>query len=107
MRVLCVAETPPILPVSGWELEFERLAQDQCLGGWLMRASALGRERGVPVRLAVSAGRPAAAVVAYAARKGSELVVIGRHAGWRWLGWFCGTAATISRRAPCPVLVVP
>jgi nucleotide-binding universal stress UspA family protein len=98
---------PPIPPVSGWELELARLDQDQCLGGWLMHASALGRDYAVPVRLAVSAGRPATAIVHYAARRGSELVVIGRHAHRYWLGWLYGTAATISRQAPCPVLVVP
>lgn len=107
VRVLCVAEWSPVPPpVSGWELELERLARDQCLGGWLMRASALGRERGVPVRLAVSAGRPVAAVVAHAARRGSDLVVVGRGERGRWFGRLGGTAAGIGRRAPCPVLVV-
>jgi len=107
VRVLCVAEPlPPLPPVSGWELELERLARDRCLGDWLMRASALGRERGVPVRLAVSAGRPAAALADYAARKGSDLVVIGRGARRRWFGRAGGTVAGLCRRAPCPVLVV-
>lgn len=107
VRVLCVAEPPPSLPpVSGWELELDRLWWDQCLGGWLLRASTLGREHGVPVRLAVAAGRPAAVIVRYAGRKESDLVVIGRGAGGRWRGWLGGTVGTISRRAPCPVLVV-
>ena len=43
VRVLCVAESPPSPPpVSGWELELERLGWDLCLGDWLARASAAG-----------------------------------------------------------------
>lgn len=107
LRVLCVAEPPPPLPpVSGWELTCERLAQDQCLGAWLMRACELGRERGVAVRLVLGTGRPVPAIVGYAARKQIDLLVVGRRAGGCWGNWFGGTAGAISRRAPCPVLVV-
>lgn len=107
VRVLCVAEPPPALPpVSGWELELERLGRDLCLGDWLARASAAGAAHGVPVRLAVATGRGGPAIVRYAARQHSDLVVVGRRAGGRWWHRCGGTAGHVGRRAPCPVLIV-
>jgi len=94
VRVLCVAESRLALPpVSGWELELDRLG----------RASAAGSAHGVPVRLAVATGRCGPAIVRFAARQHSDLVVVGRRAGGHRCG---GTAGHVGRRAPCPVLIV-
>jgi nucleotide-binding universal stress UspA family protein len=107
VRVLCVAEPlVPLPPDSGWEAIIEQVWQDRLLGWWLGQATAWGHALGVPVRLAVAAGRPGQAIARYAARKRSDLLVIGRHEGGRWRGWRGGTVGWLSRHAPCPVLIV-
>jgi nucleotide-binding universal stress UspA family protein len=106
LRVLCVAAPPLILPpVSGWELLAAQLSQEHDLGRWLGAARELSQGHGVAVRFAVGQGRPAPTIARYAARRGSDLLIIGqRQGGWvRKLG---GMAGRIARLAPCPVLIV-
>lgn len=106
LRVLCVAESPPPLPpVSGWELFAERLSQEHDLGRWLGEARELSHARGVAVQFAVGQGHPATTIARYAARRGSDLLVIGRRQGG-WVHRMRGMAGRIARLAPCPVLIV-
>ena len=57
---------------------------------------------------AVEWGAPADVITAYADRTGPDLVVVGQHARTPWPQRMSGdTAATVLRRAWCPVLFVP
>jgi nucleotide-binding universal stress UspA family protein len=62
----------------------------------------------VPVVTAVESGNPAAQIVRYAERKGTDLIVLGTHGRTGVTRALIGSVAErVIRTAPCPVLTVP
>jgi nucleotide-binding universal stress UspA family protein len=73
------------------------------------RASAIGSEVGVQIRTAVtSAGSPEAAIVALAAQKNWQLLVLGSYPRSWLTGWLVpSVCAPVVERVPSSVLVLP
>lgn len=97
------AVTAPDLEASGVHARYVEDARLQLLD----IASTLPIE---PFRVTCTAlpGQPAAEIVAYAARAGADLLVVGAHGHGAVSRFLLGSVAEqVVRRAACPVLVVP
>jgi len=67
------------------------------------------RELGARVvaRIEVRAGRPLAEIVRSASKRRADLIIVGRHPHHGLRHWLRGhTATQLSKRAPCPVLLL-
>jgi nucleotide-binding universal stress UspA family protein len=72
----------------------------------LLAAADLAKIRGVRIEVLTAIGDPAEVILAQAAQRGSDLIVLGRHETER-AGVLIGSVSErVSRRAVCPVLVV-
>jgi nucleotide-binding universal stress UspA family protein len=97
------AVTAPDLEASGVHARYVEDARLQLTE----LASTLAIE---PFRVTCAAlpGQPAAEIVAYAARSGADLLVVGAHGHGAVSRLLLGSVAEqVVQRAPCPVLVVP
>jgi nucleotide-binding universal stress UspA family protein len=104
MRVVTVVEVPSVLPVDAHMREEEARAH-----ALLRRAAAVAESYGVTVSLETLRGRDAAsAIVAEAAARNSELLVVGarRTSSPRSVAIFGHTVEQVLKHAPCRVMIV-
>jgi len=89
-------------------LDAELTSQEQLAVDSLAEAQLLGEENGIQVSPSTVRGRSIGqAIVTEAARRGSDLIVMGSAARWRrQSGFFSPTVEYVLRHAPCEVLVV-
>ena len=92
--------------VEAVELQLEKQYEDR-VREHLSREAGFLREGGVAVTFHLRVGKPWEEIVHAAQELGSDLIVIGSH-GKRSLDelMFGSTVENVTKRAPCPVLVV-
>jgi len=90
------------------ELDAELVDQEEQAAASLVEAEQLGEENGVAVNpVTVRSRSIGQAIVAEAARRESDLIVLGSAARWRrQSAFFSPTVDFVLRNAPCEVLVV-
>ena len=90
------------------DLDAELLDREEQAAASLAEAQALGEEHGISVEpVTVRARSIGQAIVAEAALRGSDLIVLGSAARWRrQSAFFSPTVDYVLRNAPCEVLVV-
>ena len=90
------------------ELDADLAEQDERAAASLVEAQLLGEEHGIAVNpVTVRARSIGQAIVAEAAARGSDLIVLGSAARWRrQSAFFSPTVDYVLRNAPCEVLVV-
>jgi nucleotide-binding universal stress UspA family protein len=98
----------PHRPATMGEVEEEMAVGERVIRPWLAAARAFADEYGVQVTVEIRAGPVARELVRAAEKVHADLIVLGR-CGRRvpWVPHLRSTARQVSRRASCPVLVVP
>jgi nucleotide-binding universal stress UspA family protein len=105
--IRAVVDRPPlsIEPLAGMAQPADQLAKAKTE---LSLAAVRLRERGVSATGAAFPGDPAAVVLDYADRFGSDLIVMGTHGRPLVERWLLGSVASeVARKSPVPVVLVP
>jgi nucleotide-binding universal stress UspA family protein len=98
----------PHRPATMGEVEEEMVVEEQAFRPWLATARAFADEYGVQVTVEIRAGPAARELVRAAEKVHADLIVLGRRSSRvPWVPHLRSTARQISRRASCPVLIVP
>ncbi|TJZ93668.1 universal stress protein [Actinacidiphila oryziradicis] len=99
---------PPHHAATMGEVEEEMVVEEQAFRPWLAAARAFADEYSVQVTVEIRAGPAAQELVRAAEKVHADLIVLARR-GRRvpWVPHLRSTAQQVSRRAPCPVLIVP
>ena len=106
LHMLSVEELPRF-PTTMDEVIEEKAIENHVFKSVVTQAQAAAKAKRVRVKIHVIAGHPVKAIVDFAKRQRSDLLVIGYHGHSALHGALIGgTAERIVRHAPCAVLVV-
>jgi nucleotide-binding universal stress UspA family protein len=107
LHMICVEEHLPHYAATVGEVLEEKDEEDTYFGALAREAKAEAAAGGVDLAVVITPGHEVETVVKYAADNGFDLLVIGFMGHSRVLGRIMGgSAANLTRLAPCSVLVV-
>ena len=107
LLVVSVIDEDDLVPagVVGRSPRWDQIRDDRQLAA--QRLVEVGRERGIDVSFLVWTGNVADSIVSAAQAEAADLVIVGSHGRGRLGRLLLGSVSEpVTRRAPCPVLVV-
>lgn len=107
LHMICVEEHLPHYAATIGEVLEEKEEEDSYFGQIVKEATELAQAHGVSLHSLVTPGHEVETTIRYAEQEGVDLLVIGFMGHSRVLGRIMGgSAANLTRLAPCSVLVV-
>lgn len=107
LHMICVEEHLPHYAATVGEVLEEKAEEDSYFGRVVREATELAAARGVSLHAVITPGHEVETTIQYVDAIGADLLVIGFMGHSRVLGRIMGgSAANLTRLAPCSVLVV-